>query len=734
MGYQHPGENGQWPHLDQLYGHGNIDLVSFDNYLPLSDWTTGDGGLDARNWLAPAPTGAWPPASATFNGLGLTGQPTIYSLDYLKANIEGGQNFNWFYNDSNNVGIGLDPNGTDLRVSLPQGDRLAQSRNAYAAEPGVLAAQATALVVEQSITRRSMTTVTVPAWAPHGRVHRMGAAIEVDHLRRVWLPGVRSRHQPAERVLRAGERRKLHAVLVDLGSERERRRRLCAAPRRHSASARAPGGLRILGDRRQQRDRRRRRADDPDRVHVGLELGRAAVSDIPAACRRLGRRRQLAGRATGSAARGRSYRCRRPDSPPSPGPYPIFPAMPTLGWSAKYSPLFSTEIGAARVRPRGARGEIIACRSGGSSSNYDLLRMVSPYTELQQIVGFFDAVPGRERGVLFRAAGAVAGRGAGARHGRRRDDDFPFRGDDRRLRAVAGRRRRGVRRLSRTAWRRRSGYAVNAGAPAPSRDVRDAARFGRRASPRISTGHLLCRFDDDSQDVEEFMAQLYALQSLRLQNGARMTTPPSLPVLAGRRLVAAQEARILHAHRFARVRPRSARRADGTIRSTNSRRSMAASLRRDGGFRRPRRGQPAKPDGLLPSAPGPVRHVPLHRSGRRTGRPRRRSRTGNGADDLVHDDALARRLARAGRLGDRARQRLSQRRGAGRRARYYADAAEHARSSRAAPGHGVAISADFSYAFNCRFLDDQMDFEEFMSGLWRLESMKFRSVKSWLGG
>ena len=30
-------------------------------------------------------------------------------------------------------------------------------------------------------------------------------------------------------------------------------------------------------------------------------------------------------------------------------------------------------------------------------------------------------------------------------------------------------------------------------------------------------------------------------------------------------------------------------------------------------------------------------------------------------------------------------------------------------------GIGVTISADFSYAFNCRFLDDQMDFEEFMA-------------------
>ena len=39
------------------------------------------------------------------------------------------------------------------------------------------------------------------------------------------------------------------------------------------------------------------------------------------------------------------------------------------------------------------------------------------------------------------------------------------------------------------------------------------------------------------------------------------------------------------------------------------------------------------------------------------------------------------------------------------------------------------VSADFAYAFNCRFLDDQMDFEEFMANLWKLDSMKFRSVK-----
>lgn len=48
----------------------------------------------------------------------------------------------------------------------------------------------------------------------------------------------------------------------------------------------------------------------------------------------------------------------------------------------------------------------------------------------------------------------------------------------------------------------------------------------------------------------------------------------------------------------------------------------------------------------------------------------------------------------------------------------------------AAPGAGVTVSADFSYAFNCRFLNDHMDFEEFMANLWKLDSMKFRSVKS----
>jgi len=48
----------------------------------------------------------------------------------------------------------------------------------------------------------------------------------------------------------------------------------------------------------------------------------------------------------------------------------------------------------------------------------------------------------------------------------------------------------------------------------------------------------------------------------------------------------------------------------------------------------------------------------------------------------------------------------------------------------AAPAAGTAIAASFSYAFQCRFLDDGQDFEQFMQNLWAVQSLKFRSVRS----
>jgi hypothetical protein len=47
-----------------------------------------------------------------------------------------------------------------------------------------------------------------------------------------------------------------------------------------------------------------------------------------------------------------------------------------------------------------------------------------------------------------------------------------------------------------------------------------------------------------------------------------------------------------------------------------------------------------------------------------------------------------------------------------------------------APASGALIGWTGAYAFQCRFDDDTADFEQFMQNLWRLDSLKFRSVRS----
>ena len=45
------------------------------------------------------------------------------------------------------------------------------------------------------------------------------------------------------------------------------------------------------------------------------------------------------------------------------------------------------------------------------------------------------------------------------------------------------------------------------------------------------------------------------------------------------------------------------------------------------------------------------------------------------------------------------------------------------------PAAGALVAATFTYGFICRFLDDTLDFEEFMQNLWQLKSFKFRQVR-----
>ncbi len=70
-GYQ-DGTGDLFYHLDPLWADANIDFIGIDNYMPLSDWRDGTDHADA----------AW---------------GAIYNIDYLKANVAGGEGYDWFY-------------------------------------------------------------------------------------------------------------------------------------------------------------------------------------------------------------------------------------------------------------------------------------------------------------------------------------------------------------------------------------------------------------------------------------------------------------------------------------------------------------------------------------------------------------------------------------------------------------------------------------------------------------
>ncbi|KIC49098.1 glycoside hydrolase/phage tail family protein [Tateyamaria sp. ANG-S1] len=73
FGYQpQDGSGDRYFHLDPLWADDNIDFIGIDNYMPISDWRDGDEHADA----------AW---------------RSIYDLDYLRANIEGGEGYDWYY-------------------------------------------------------------------------------------------------------------------------------------------------------------------------------------------------------------------------------------------------------------------------------------------------------------------------------------------------------------------------------------------------------------------------------------------------------------------------------------------------------------------------------------------------------------------------------------------------------------------------------------------------------------
>lgn len=61
--------------LDPLWADSNIDFIGIDNYMPISDWRDTENNLD-EDW------------------------GTIYALDYLEANISGGEGYDWYYDSA----------------------------------------------------------------------------------------------------------------------------------------------------------------------------------------------------------------------------------------------------------------------------------------------------------------------------------------------------------------------------------------------------------------------------------------------------------------------------------------------------------------------------------------------------------------------------------------------------------------------------------------------------------
>ncbi len=73
FGYQpQDGSGDLYFHLDPLWADANIDFIGIDNYMPLSDWRDDENHADA-DW-----------------GM-------IHNIDYLRANIEGGEGYDWYY-------------------------------------------------------------------------------------------------------------------------------------------------------------------------------------------------------------------------------------------------------------------------------------------------------------------------------------------------------------------------------------------------------------------------------------------------------------------------------------------------------------------------------------------------------------------------------------------------------------------------------------------------------------
>jgi uncharacterized protein (TIGR02217 family) len=412
-GWRHPGANGQWPHLDSLFASQNIDLVAFDNYLPLSDWTLGDGGLDCQNWSAPAPE-TWPPTSGTMNGLGLAGQPMLRNADYLKANIEGGEGYNWYYNNSASGGVGLDPLGADQRCTLPLGDRVTQTRHPFAAD-------------QQLLTRKGLRwwwnnqhaaiydNGDGTGWSPHGPATAWAPQSKPIIFAEYGFASVdRCTNQPnvfydAKSTESATPFWSLWTGSIGMGW----------SPLRDDALADL--ALQSIHDHWSANN-----AASPSGVPMILTPFCCAwnwdARPFPVFPLDTSAWGDGGNWATGNwiAGKGPSTPAPAPDAPPAAGTFAVFPTLAGQGWRATYRPRFLTRAH-THTSGREVRASLRANPLYDIELDFNLLRGDTAHAEMQQVLAFVASHAGQAQPFLFappdglgQCQGASLGEGDGA--------------------------------------------------------------------------------------------------------------------------------------------------------------------------------------------------------------------------------------------------------------------------------------------------------------------------------
>ena len=502
MGFQHPGEDGQWPHLDSLYASTNVDFVAFDNYLPLSDWTTGQGGLDATNWRSPAPT-SWPVATPATRGFALSGAPTLYSTAYLSANIEGGEKFDWFYDDGTNGGAGDDPLGSGLIVSLPEGDRATQTRQIYYSGQEILANK------------------QVRWWwsNPHHALYDAGAGYVAQGPATEWV----ANSKPViflEYGFPACDKGTNQPNVFFTPTSTE-----AATPYWSEWQSVSGGGIAPV-------------RDDTilefalNAIYAYWQANNQTVGGVPLiqwtfCCAWNWDARPFptfpdltsvwgdagdwpAGNWLGAGRTALAPGAASAD--PTPGTYPTFPSLATLGWSVSVRPRFLTGV-AGHVSGRETRYPARASAYRDIELTYDVLR-ADANAELQAIAGFYAGLAGREGAFWFAPPGVSAlvaqtlGVGDGVQ--------TAFRllaatgGAVEPVQAISGVSAiylNGVASLG--GWSVSGGYAPSITfATPPGADVTVSADFGVL---------WLCRFAEDIADFENFSALLWRWGTVKLQ-------------------------------------------------------------------------------------------------------------------------------------------------------------------------------------------------------------------------